>query len=257
MGRKKKVIESPSQESEEKIIDQAKQKPDPIPSPSPEQIPVEITSAESVKSKLQGIGKIVNENLDQEFVKGTEIEELIKKASLPPSPASPSPSPSPSPTIRIGRGRHPKGCTCEKCIKKNGIPDSIQVKNGELPDPVAPDTLPTSAKFDAIAMMVNSTLVPIVSGKYNKDVKQVMLQDEQIDHLLTIKPESRMDRPSWVNYTLTAVSMLIMNFMTADSNDDKNTKTLNESLKLFSKMNAADQEIYMETLISKQKNDSK
>lgn len=267
MGRKKKVItqdlpvneisQEPTPAPEPTPVNEpTPQAPEPPPAPEPADVLPEISTPDEVAAKLADIGSTVKKVSGNAFQKGTGIEDIIKQMNEggpAPTPAAPQ---APEPVKRVGRGRHPKDCKCEKCITKTspGTEAIDPTKPGEVPP--APATA-TSAKFDTIAMVVNSTVVPIVSKRWNKDATQVMLKKDQIDHLLTIKPESNMDRPSWVNYTLTAVSMLVMNFMTADTNDQKEIKTLNDALKVYEKMKAEDQETYLDAIKGKTKNSDK
>lgn len=110
-----------------------------------------------------------------------------------------------------------RGNIIEKTFIERDTPELNQAPPPE-PEPKAPPqaAAPTPAgENDAVAQMLNGAAMMVGDKAFDKNPKECVLTEEQINAIHNLQPEGGIQTRSWTLYILAAVSMIAVNTMNA------------------------------------------
>jgi hypothetical protein len=132
--------------------------------------------------------------------KGNKIEEFLKASEQT--------------DIKRKRGRPKKYATLDEYISAQ----NEGAKTDAITEPPKEEVKSCfeAGSTDMITPMVNLIAVPILSKKLKRDKKQVAYTKEQQVELSKVLPNGDYMKPSYINYAILAVSLLVINVMQAE-----------------------------------------
>ncbi len=127
------------------------------------------------------------------------------------------------PEKKDGRGRPPKDESKEGQIK------SLEEKLKKLKSEEK-----TKGEKIFLTPMVNSTLIPLAAKKYKKKPEDLQYNDAEIALLNGLQPPIYTETASWPAYAITAISLLVVHFYTAETlRIDKEIEDLKSKVEKF------------------------